>query len=86
MDQKMHDIQNKLCVKNMPNLTTKAITSICDTETSTKEKIKKYKIYGKELITGSRSIYIREDFAFKIIMYSTMPTAVKFKTKLGFNP
>ena len=31
-------------------------------------------------------IYIRENLAFKIIMYSRTLAAVQFKTKLGFTP
>ena len=82
----MHDIQDKSGVRNMTDLTIKAIKSIYDTETPSKEHIKKYKRYGKECIAGSTGIYIREDLAFKIIMYSTVPTSLGFKSKLGFNP
>ena len=51
-----------------------------------KNKIKKYKSYGKKFIADSTDAYIYEDLAFKIIMYSTVPKAVQFKTKLLFNP
>ena len=44
---KMHDIQDKLAVKNMSDLTIKAIKSIYDTQTPTKEQTEKWKRYGK---------------------------------------
>ena len=42
---KMHDIQDKLGVKNMYDFTIKSIKDIYDAENLTKEKIKKYKKY-----------------------------------------
>ena len=80
---KMH--KDKLAVKNISDLTIKAIKEIYDTETPTKEQIKKYKRFGKELRAGLPDIYIREVLAFKTITSSTVPTAVEFKAKLGFN-
>ena len=56
----MHDIQNKLGVTKS-YLTIKQITGIYNTETLTKEQIKKYKRYGKELIADLTGIYIREE-------------------------
>ena len=45
---KLHDIQDNLGVKNMSDLTTKAIKDICGTKTpSKKNKNEKCKIYGK---------------------------------------
>ena len=41
----MHDIQDKLGVKNMYDFTIKSIKDIYDAENLTKEKIKKYKKY-----------------------------------------
>ena len=56
----MHDIQNKLGVTKSC-LTIKEITGIYNTETLTKEQIKKYKRYGKELRADLTGIYIREN-------------------------
>ena len=42
----MHNIQDKLGVKNMSDLTIKAIKFIYDTETPRKGQIKKDKKYG----------------------------------------
>ena len=42
----MHDIQDKLGVKNMSDLTIKAIRFIYDAETPRKEQIKKDNKYG----------------------------------------
>ena len=44
---KMYDIQDILGVKNNFDLTIKAIKDVYNTETPTKEQIKKYKRYGK---------------------------------------
>ena len=46
----MHDIQDNLGVKNMSDLTTKAIKDICGTKTPSKKKIEKYKMYGKNTV------------------------------------
>ena len=42
----MHDIPYKLGVKNMSDLTIKAIKGIYKTKTPTREQIKKYKRHG----------------------------------------
>ena len=82
----MHGIQDKLGVKNMTYLKINVTKDIYDTETFTKGQIKKYKRFGKEFTADLTGIYIHEDLAFKIIMYSTVSTSVECKTKLGFNP
>ena len=48
----MHDIQDKLGVKNKSDVKIKSIKDIYDTKIPTKEQIEKYKIHWKELITG----------------------------------
>ena len=62
----MHVLQDKLGVKNISDLRIKAIKGICDTETPTKEQIRKYKRYGKEFINNLTGIYIHEDLALTI--------------------
>ena len=63
---KVHDIKDKLGVKNMSDLTIKTTKDIYDTETLTKEQIKKYRRNGKEFIAG---LDICEDLALKLMMY-----------------
>ena len=83
---KMQDTHGKMAVKSMFDPTVKAIKGIYDTKTPTKQQIKEYKRYRKELIAGSPGICIREDLTFKTIVYSTLATAVEFKAKSVFNP
>ena len=45
----MHDIQVKLVVKNLSDLTIKVIKGIYNTKNLTKEQIRKYKRYGNNL-------------------------------------
>ena len=84
-DNKIHNIQDKLGVKNMSDLTIKAIIGIYDTETLTIEQVRKYKGYGKELIKNLAGINIREDLTLAKIMDCRSPTAIGFRSKLGFN-
>ena len=81
----MHDIKDKLGVKNMFDLTINAIKSIYDTENPTKNKLKKKKRYGKEFIENLTLICIREDIALSIKINRRIPMAIEFRTKLGFN-
>ena len=82
---KMHDVEEILVVKNMSDLTVKAIKGTYNTETHTKEQIKKYKRYGKEIMADLAGIYICEDLPLSITMDCKSPTAVEFRAKLGFN-
>ena len=68
----MDGIQEKLDVKNMSDLTIKAIKGIYNTENPTKKQIGKYKSYGKDLTLS-------------IIIDCRTPTDIGFMTKLGFN-
>ena len=77
----MYHIQVKLGVKNMSDLTIKAIKGIYNTKTPTYEQIRRY---GKEFIDGLTGIYIRENLALLIIMDCRTSIAVEFKSKLGF--
>ena len=47
---KKHDIKNKLGVKNMSDLSIKAIKDIYETKTPTKKQIEKCKIYAKNTV------------------------------------
>lgn len=67
----------------MPDLTITEFKDIHNTKSLTKNRIKKYKRYGKSFIGGLVGIYIREGFALTILMNCQVPTAVEFRTKLG---
>ena len=82
---KICGIQEKLAVKNMSDLTIKAIKGIDNTKTPTKKQIRKYKRYCKEFISDLTGIYIREDLKLVIIMDCRTPTEIEFRSKLGFN-
>ena len=62
-----------------------AIRGAYDTATPTKEQTKSYKRHEKEFIADFTGIYIHEDLALSIIMDCRTPTAIKFRTKLGFD-
>ena len=81
----MDNIRIKLCVKCVSDVTIKAIKSIYNSETPTKEQIKKYKRYGKEFINNLTGIYIRQGLALSIIIIdSRTQTAIEIRSKLGF--
>ena len=70
---------------DLSDLTIKVIRVIYNTETLTDEKIGAYKKHGSELIDGKKFMYIHEGLALSIIMNCRKTTAIKFRTKLGFN-
>ena len=80
----MYDIKDKLRVKNMSDLVRKEIMGIFNTKTLKKNK-RKYKRFGKELISGEKGIYIRNDLIQKIIMHckATNENVKEFRSKLG---
>ena len=82
---KMHNVQIKMVVKNISNLTIKLIRGNYNTETPT-SKLKEKRLIQKKLIDDSTGIYIREELVFMITIHSTVPKAVGFKTKLELNP
>ena len=63
----MHDIQDKLSVRNMPDLTIKAII-INKIKSPARKQIEKYKRYGKEFKNDLAGIYILEDIVLSIKM------------------
>lgn len=69
----------------MSDLTLKAIKGIYKTKNPTKEQIEKYKKHGKEFRNDLTSIYNLENLALSIIIDSRKPTAIEFRSKLGFN-
>ena len=77
---KMHDTQAKLSVKNMFNLTINKINGIFNSRNHTKQQIEEYEIGADDGFN-----FICEELDLKIIMNYSLPTAVEFKTKLGFN-
>ena len=78
----MHDIQDKLGVKNMSDLTIKAIKGIYNIRNLTEKQIKKYKKYGKEFIDNLTGIYIHEDIALLTIMNYRATESCNSKRKL----
>ena len=74
----MHDIHVRLGVKNMSDLTIKEIKCIFK-RNPWKQEIEEYKAWAEDGF-----IYNHEDLALKIIMNFKVPTAVEFRTKLGF--
>ena len=81
---KMIDIQKKLDVKNIHDLVDKEIKDKFKTNNLTDEQIKKYKIYGTELIDGGKFIYVHERVIIPVIMHCRTPESCKFKRNLGF--
>ena len=77
----MHNIRDKLSVKNMSDLTIKAIKGFIILKILQKKKSKKYERYVDNLIR----IYIRESLALSIIINCRIPTAIEFRSKLRFN-
>ena len=75
---KMHNVQDKFGVKNMCDLTIKAIKGIYDTKNLTKEQTKENKRYGKEFIDNWTGIYIRKNLDLSIIMDCRTPAAIEF--------
>ena len=80
----MIDIQKKLDVKNIHDLVDKEIKDKFKTNNLTDEQIKKYKIYGAELIDGEKFIYAHERVIIPVIMHCRTPESCKFKRNLGF--
>ena len=78
----MHDIEEKLGIKNMSDLIMKAIKGIDNTKNPTKKnkQIRKYKRYVKEFIDYLTGIYIHEDYTLSIIMDCRTPAAIEFRT------
>ena len=76
-------MQVTLGVKNMSDLTIKAIKGFYNTKTPTYEQIRSYKRYGKGFNDDLTGIYIREHLALPIIIACRTSTVVEFKSKLG---
>ena len=82
---KMHDIQDKLSVRNMPDLTIRTIKIIHKITSPARKQIEKYKRYGKEFRNDLAGIYILEDLVLSIKMDCRTSATIEFRTKLGFN-
>lgn len=74
-------MQNQLGVKNISDLTIKAMKSNINTNSLTKKLLRTYKRQGKEFVDDLKGMYIHQDLALSIIIYYRPPAAVKFKTK-----
>ena len=79
---KVRDIQDKLGVKNMCDLTIKEIEGIYNKKRKniTRQEKEKYKAWADDGF-----VYIPSDLALKIKMDCKIPTATDFKSKLEFN-
>lgn len=75
---KVLDIQSKLGVKNISDLTIKAVKPIYETKSSSNKHIKRCKRHGAELLDEITGIYIHENLAFSIIMDRRTPKSVEF--------
>ena len=63
----------------------KKIKRFCGTKHPTKVQVKKYKRQMSQRINDDKSVYIREDFAYKIIWYTNLGVieADKFRKNLS---
>ena len=72
-------------VKDISDLTIKAMKGIYKIENPTKKQIRTYKRQGKELIDGEKGVYIIiVDLGLSILMDCRTPTAVEFIIRLRF--
>ena len=65
----MIDLQKRLCHRNLWHAAMKKIKSFCKTKYPTKEQVKKYKRKMSQWINDDKSVYIREDLAYKLFCY-----------------
>ena len=63
------DLEKRLCHQNLCHVMMKKIKSFCKTKHPTNEQVKKYKRKMNEWIDDDKSVYIREDRAYKVIRY-----------------
>ena len=82
---KMIDSKKRLCHRNLYHVAMKKIKSFCGTKHPTKVQVKKYKRKMSQRINDDKSVYIREDFAYKIIWYTNLGVieADKFRKNLS---
>ena len=78
-------MQNQLGVKNISDLTIKAMKCNINTNSLTKKLLRTYKRKGKEFVDDLKGMYIHQDLALSIIIYYRPLAAVKFKTKSIYN-
>ena len=66
---RMHDVQERLGVKNMSDLVRKEIHGIFETKNPTKDQVKKYKRRKDELDNNSNAtfVHVRSDLMSRII-------------------
>ena len=78
----MRNIQDNLSIKNMSDLTIKAIKGFYKIKSPTKERIEKHKRYRTQFRNDLTGTYIHENLALSTTMDSRTPTAIKFRTNL----
>ena len=84
---RMYDAQERIGVKNMPDLVRKEIWGIFRTKNPTKDQIRKYKRREKELDHNSTAtfVYVRSDLMSRIIKsYRSEKKEAKKKQKKKF--
>ena len=78
-------MQNQSGVKNMSDLTIKAMKGNISTNSLTKKQRRTYQRQCKEFVDNLKGMYVHQDLALLIIIYYRPPAAVKFKTKSLYN-
>ena len=66
---KMIDLQKLLCHRKLCHVAMKKIKNFCKTNHPTRKNVKKYKRKTEQWLNDNKSVYIREDVAYKIICY-----------------
>ena len=81
----MIDLQKSLDFPNLCHLATKKIKSYYNKKYPTKDQIRKNKIKVNQWIDDDKSVYIREDLAYKLIRYNNLGVikADEFRKSLG---
>ena len=82
---KMIDLQKLLCHRKLCHVAMKKIKNFCKTNRPTRKNVKKYNRKTDQWINDNKSVYIREDFAYKIICYINLGVieAEEFIKQLG---
>ena len=65
----MIDLQKLLCLRILRHAAMKKIKSFCKTKHPTKKQVKKYNRKMSQWNNEDKSVYIREDLAYKLICY-----------------
>ena len=80
----MHDMQEKLSVKDNSDLTKKAIKGIYELKSLTNKQIKNNKDMKINLLNNLTGINSHENLTLSVIMDCRAPTANEFRSKIWF--